>query len=75
MNENQTEREILETLAEQAPLYVIEIAQEVDSHPITVDRACARLHDGGYIHSVSRGYYRLTDTGRQQFTHSEVEVC
>lgn len=66
MNENQREDKILATLANHGPLHVMEIAKEVDSHPIAVDRDCTRLYEAGHIHPYNRGYYRLTDHGRRR---------
>lgn len=68
MNEDQIERKILATLAEHGPLYVMRIALEVDDHPISVDRTCTRLYNGGHIYPCGRGQYRLTDNGRQRLT-------
>jgi predicted transcriptional regulator len=68
MSRDQQEREILVTFAEHGPLHVMEVAQKVDNHPLSVDRACARLYDGGHISPFSHGYYRLTDHGQQRLT-------
>lgn len=57
---------ILEALAECGSLHATEIVDEIDKHPITVDRACARLHQVGQIHSIGCGHYRLTNCGEQR---------
>lgn len=56
--------DILETLLEQSPLHVVEIASLVDRHPIQVDRACASLHDDQYIYPLGRGLYGITTDRR-----------
>ena len=56
--------DVLETLLEQSPLHVVEIASLVDRHPIQVDRACASLHDDQYIYPLGRGLYEITTDGR-----------
>lgn len=68
MSEDQRECEILETLAKHGALHVTEIAQKIDSHPISVDRICTRLYNDDQISLFSHGHYRLTDNGRQRLT-------
>ena len=58
--------EILETLVDQSPLRVLEIAKTVDRHPITVDQTCARLQEQGHIYPLGRGLYEITEHGKQQ---------
>ncbi len=70
MNSDQRERKILATLAEHGPLHVMAIAREVDDHPISVDRTCTRLYNGGHIHPCGRGQYRLTNHEQQRLTDS-----
>lgn len=60
--------EILKTISKSDGLHVVELAAKIDRHPVTVDRACGRLHDDGYLYSYERGRYRLTDCGQQQLT-------
>lgn len=64
MNESQIDCKILKTLNDHGTLRVVEIANEIDVHPITVDRACARLHDKEQIDPCGRGHYQITDHGR-----------
>ena len=64
--DSNTDTEILETLVDQSPLRVLEIAKTVDRHPITVDQTCARLHEQGHIYPVGRGLYEITQHGEQQ---------
>lgn len=63
----QLEDAILETLVEEEPLQVNEIAHRIDDHPLTVEMVCARLHDRGKIHQLSGGQYGLT--GRSERRH------
>jgi Mn-dependent DtxR family transcriptional regulator len=46
----------------------MEIAAQIDGHPISVDQACARLHKDGYISTIGGGRYRVTDVGRERLT-------
>lgn len=62
MNRHQQEDEILETLADNGSLHVMKIAQEVDSHPIAIDRVCTRLYDTGHIHRAAVGIIGLPTT-------------
>ena len=61
-----TDTEVLETLVDQSPLRVLEIAKTIDRHPVTVDTTCARLHEEGYIYPLGRGLYEITEYGKQQ---------
>ena len=64
--DNHTETAILETLIDQSPLHVLDIAKTIDCHPITVDRTCAHLHDQGYINPCRQGLYELTEHGKRR---------
>jgi len=56
---------ILELLAAHDQLPVTTIAEELDRHPVTVDRQCYDLQTDGYIRiAASGGAYALTDAGR-----------
>lgn len=66
MRQKQLESDILQTLAECAPLHVMDLTEEVDDHPVTVDQACARLHDDGHIFPSGHGVYDITDRGQQR---------
>jgi DNA-binding IclR family transcriptional regulator len=58
-------RRILELLAEHDQLPLKVIADELDSHPVTVDRQCYELLTDGYIRIAGSGNaYVLTETGR-----------
>lgn len=57
------ERDILYVLDADGPQHVIEIAAQIEGHPITVDQACARLHNDGYISPIGGGRYRVSDDG------------
>ena len=60
------ERNILQVLDTDGPLHVMEIASRIDGHPITVDQACARLHNDVYISPIGGSRYRLTEDGSEQ---------
>lgn len=57
------EREILSVLEDHDQLSVVEIADIMGAHPVTVDRHCYKLHQAGYVHASSGGIYTLTDDG------------
>lgn len=59
------ERKILQVLDMDGPLHVVDIASHLDAHPVSVDQACARLHDEGYIRSIGGGRYDLTENGSE----------
>jgi DNA-binding IclR family transcriptional regulator len=62
----QTEIDVLESLADRSPRHVMEIANAVDRHPITVDQICTRLHNEECIRPAGRGLYELTDVGENR---------
>jgi predicted transcriptional regulator len=62
----QTEINVLETLADQSACHVMEVANAIDGHPITVDQTCAQLHDDGCIRPLGRGLYEITERGEQR---------
>ncbi|WP_254839610.1 HTH domain-containing protein [Natronomonas marina] len=58
---------ILKLLAAHDQLPVTTIADELDRHPVTVDRQCYDLQNDGYIRiAASGGAYTLTEEGRQR---------
>ena len=59
------EQDILHVLGTDGPLHITEIATRIDGHPITVDQACERLHNDGYISPIGGGRYHLTDDGHK----------
>ena len=61
-----SEVDVLETLANRSPCHVMDIANTLESHPITIDRTCARLHEKEYISSLGRGLYEITEEGKHQ---------
>lgn len=67
------DRAVLRALETNGPLHVTEIATRIDGHPITVDQACARLHDDGFITPIGGGRYRLTEEGSAQIDDDESE--
>ena len=66
MNRAHVERGVLEVLVVQSPLHVMEISDRTNEHPVTVDLACARLHDNGDIVSVGLGRYDITELGQRR---------
>lgn len=60
---NETEIDVIQALADGSPLHVMDIADAVDGHPITIDQTCARLYDEGFIFPLGRGRYEITDKG------------
>lgn len=55
------EARIVEVLCDQGERHVLEVAAEVGEHPVTVERACRRLHRNGALVSVSVGVFRCRD--------------
>lgn len=62
----QTERNVLGILADRSPRNVLAIATMLDRHPITVDLACARLDEQGYVYPLGEGRYKITENGTQR---------
>ena len=64
-------RTILRLLDEQGQLPVTAIAEELDRHPVTVDRQCYDLQRDGHIRmATSGGAYALTEEGRKRLSES-----
>lgn len=59
------ERRVLEALADE-PDYVVDLAAQVDDHPITVEQACERLRADGDIRSIGARRYEITASGRRR---------
>ena len=58
---------ILELLAAHDKLPLGTIADELDRHPVTVDRQCYDLQTDGYVRIAGSGSaYVLTDAGRDR---------
>jgi predicted ArsR family transcriptional regulator len=58
---------ILELLAAHDQLPLGTIADELDRHPVTVDRQCYDLQTDGYVRIAGSGSaYVLTDAGRDR---------
>ena len=63
--------DVLGLLAERGQLPVTSIAEELDRHPVTVDRQCHDLQQDGYIRiAASGGAYALTGAGRDRLAGS-----
>lgn len=60
------EAAVLAALADRAPQSGIDLASSLEEHPVAVDQACTRLHDEGYVRSVSCGTYAITVEGRRR---------
>lgn len=67
----QLEAVILETLIEQQAVHVVDLARQINEHPVAVDQACARLNDQGYLTLSNHGIYDVTDQGRNQLDKLE----
>jgi predicted ArsR family transcriptional regulator len=66
MDDPSTDR-ILELLAAHDQLPLGTIADELDRHPVTVDRQCYDLQTDGYVRIAGSGSaYVLTDAGRNR---------
>lgn len=61
-----TEQEVLEILASNSPLNLVEIAKAADAHPITVEHACIRLQEKGRVRSNGGGFYEPASTERTE---------
>lgn len=59
---------VLDAVAEQSPVHVLDLAGRLDEHPVAVDLACARLRDRGDVRLVGRAEYALAETGRTDRT-------
>ena len=66
------ERTILEALDSSEPLRILELADRVEIHPITVDRTCIHLHQEGQIYPIGHNLYQLTDCGRQRLDRETI---
>lgn len=62
----QIEAEVLDLLSDQSPRHVMDIADSVQIHPITIDRTCSRLHDEGCINPLGQGLYEITEEGKDR---------
>lgn len=65
VKEYKKERAVLEAVADHRPRSLVEIIDEVNYHPIEIDRTCRQLHREEYIQRVRGGVYRLTPAGEQ----------
>jgi DNA-binding Lrp family transcriptional regulator len=59
-------RAVLAALAADGPLDIVELAERIDDHPLTVDRVCTRLRRDGAIRTIGGGRYCLTARGRER---------
>ncbi|WP_408958246.1 MarR family transcriptional regulator [Natrinema sp. 74] len=64
------EREILEALADVGPLYVVDLAAEIDEHPLTVDDACDHLRRANEVRSIGCRRYEITGTGHARLAET-----
>lgn len=73
IEERHMHKDILTVLENHEQLAVVEIADMMGAHPVTVDRHCYQLHQDGYIRVFNSGIYQLSDAGEAYLTqdHSE----
>lgn len=60
------EMAVLEAIAGEPSAHVMDLASAVEEHPVTIQQACERLNDNGYIQPVTNGCYTLTERGQRQ---------
>ncbi|MFC6717249.1 helix-turn-helix domain-containing protein [Halovalidus salilacus] len=53
------ERDVLAALDDSRPRTVSELAEALDSHPVTVERHCQALHRAGRLRRCTGGTYAL----------------
>lgn len=58
---NQSERMILETLAESGPITVPELANSLAAHPVTIERRCRELQRAGYVRRCTGGMFAVDE--------------
>lgn len=73
MSRDRIDQGVLESLTIESPLHVMEISERTSEHPVSVDLACARLHDNGDILSVGLGQYDITEQGQRRSEERSVE--
>ena len=59
------DRRIPELLAEHGPATVPDLAERLDTHPLTVERRCAELQRTGRIRQDTGGRYTTCDASRR----------
>jgi predicted ArsR family transcriptional regulator len=65
--------DILAVLDDHEQLSVVEIADAMGAHPVTVDRHCYRLQQDGYLRVYSSGIYQLAADGANQLAQGRSE--
>ncbi|SEP98103.1 hypothetical protein [Natrinema salaciae] len=65
MSRTDLEREILDALVD-TPQYAVDLAAEIDEHPVAVEQACDRLRDAAAVRSLGCRRYEITATGRRR---------
>lgn len=70
MSKKQLESAILRALSDRTALHVMDLAEQIEEHPLTVDKACAQLHEDGYITTSSHGIYDVTTYGERRLDNS-----
>lgn len=71
MSQEQREWRILQALADCTALHIIDLAKQIEEHPVAVDRACARLHNEDYISLSGYGIYDVTTRGQRRLEELE----
>lgn len=67
------QKDILSVLDDHEQLSVVEIADMMGAHPVTVDRHCYQLHQDGYIRVFNSGIYQLSEAGEAYLTQHRSE--
>ncbi|UTF53296.1 transcriptional regulator [Natronosalvus rutilus] len=70
MHQAHLERPILRALEEGSSMHVIDLAERLEAHPVTVDLACDRLYEEGCLAPSRQGTYAVTDRGRRRLEAS-----
>ncbi|ELZ08165.1 hypothetical protein C478_19127 [Natrinema thermotolerans DSM 11552] len=60
------DRPILEVLAADGPLAVVDLAAAIDAHPVTVDHVCDRLYERDEVRLIGGQRYEITAAGRRR---------
>ncbi|WP_312909181.1 transcriptional regulator [Natronosalvus caseinilyticus] len=66
MHQEHLERPILRALEEGPSMHVIDLADRLEAHPVTVDLACSHLYEEGCLAPSTQGVYAVTERGRRR---------
>ncbi|AGB36733.1 hypothetical protein [Natronococcus occultus] len=59
-----SDQALLATLAERGPAEMVTLADEFETHPVTITERCYELQSEGHVRQISGGVYVITDDGR-----------